>query len=573
MHSTDLTGDRLACRVGDHGQLIELRDLETGASLLGQPGPLCLFEGVDGAATATATHMGVRLNWTSLPGGATATLHLTTAGPTLRLRLEAVGQSGECRVRFPFVDALRLSHDPQAPDRVYGGADGFRDGQGRPIFRRSAWPLPTARVAPDGRSLTFLPAPGADVGLAEPYTLRLESDRPAVFEAELRLHGGGWPAAWALFRDRVRSLFDLSQYQRPEVAWYQDQFVQHFTFLYGREILNLETGRLELDRFLDEAERDFGGYDGMLLWGVYPRLGIDERTQWDFYDDLPGGREGLRDLSRRARERGVRVFVPYKPWDRSAELHGQPAPKDHEELARLVADAEADGIFLDTMSAISPEFRAALDRARPGVVFCSEGRAKGKAFEVITGSWDQTSLTGVKQSNWSAPAEVMPGVDMWRFVFPEHRLFVTSRHAMGNDRIRLIQRGFFSGMGWVVWQDIFGLALPFTPEEAALLKRCRTIFREHKAALWSTAPTPLMETLVAGVFANEFPATSRRLWTFYNETDRPVDGPVLKIEPRPHHRYVDLWANRELTPDEAGCLHLSLEPRSVGAVAELPEEA
>lgn len=229
--------------------------------------------------------------------------------------------------------------------------------------------------------------------------LALDATEYTEFAGELRLHTGGWPTAFARFRQRIRAEFDLAQYQRPDLAWYNEQLVQHFTFLYGREILNLAHGTFELERFLDEGERDFGGYDSMLIWVVYPRIGVDERTQWDFYDDVPGGRAALRAMARRARERGTRFFIPYKPWDHSAELHGHAQPTDHEEPARLAADTEADGIFLDTMSAIDDEFRAALDRARPGVVFCSEGRAFGSAFETITGSWDQSLYQNANQGN------------------------------------------------------------------------------------------------------------------------------------------------------------------------------
>src|SRR6478609_8663806 len=98
----------------------------------------------------------------------------------------------------------------------------------------------------------------------------------------------------------------------------------------------------------------------------------------------------------------------------------------------------------------------------------------------------------------------MPGADLWRFVLPEHRQFVISRHAQGEDRLRVIQRGFFNATGWVVWQDIFGLALPWTPDEAGLLKKCRILLREHRQAVWSAQPTPLIDTAIAGVYANEF---------------------------------------------------------------------
>ena len=494
------------------------------------------------------------------------------ASPGLRLSLEiqgaslawAVGnESGEpVRLTFPFLTVAFSA----TPDITVFGPQTFLDAYGRPIFRRADWPLPVARVAADGSTLTLLMDGFADVLSAGGLTL--EPD--ARVGGEIVAHDGGWPAAFDLLRRHVRSQFDLSEYRRPELAWYGDQLVQHFTFLYGREILNHETGEFDVDRFLDEAERDFGGYDGFLIWGVYPRIGVDERTQWDFYDDLPGGRDGLRAMARRARERGVRFFVPYKPWDRSAELHGRGGRPDHEELARLIADVEADGVFLDTMSAIDRDFRRRIDDARPGVVFCSEGRARGPAFETITGAWDQTPTVSFNEGNWGAKPETMPGVDLWRFIFPEHRLFVVNRTAVGDDRISVTQRGFFSGMGWVVWQDIFGLVLTYSPEDAALLRKCRVLFRQHRQALNSPTPTPLLPTLRAGVYCNAFPAESKRLWTFYNAADSTVEGPVLRIQPRARTHLVDIWNERALTPDSDGCVSLNLPPRTLGAVVEFP---
>lgn len=579
----ELFAGYLQCRFQVDSQLSiqALVERDTGASLLSAPSPLCVLS-VDGetgqAAMREASASEVCAAWTGLPGGSELALRIRAEGSSLRFQLEGAGQ-GRCRIAFPFLQALQLSRDPCRPDRVVEGAQTFRDAAGRPILTRVDFSLPLVRIAPDGRTLTFLPEPadwqpsfdGGALANPEGVVLQLEGGRRRLLQADLVLHDGGWPAAFQLLRERVRRLFDLSQYQRPDTAWYQDQFVQHFTFLYGREILNLETGQFELDRLLDEAERDFGGYDGLLLWGVYPRLGIDERSQWDFYDDFPGGREGLRQLARRARERGVRVFISYQPWDQSGPLHGNPKEPDEEALARLVRDVEADGVFLDTMSAVDPSFRAALDRARPGVVFCSEGKVQPAAFAMITGSWSETTMSGgVRKGNWSGAQEPMPQVDLWRFLFPEHRMFALNRHGMGAERVRMIQRGFFGGMGWVVWQDIFGLAHPYTPGEAALLKRCRTIFREHRLALRSSEPTPLVVTLHPHVLANLFPAEEKRLWTLYNDADQPADGALLQIEPREGVHWVDLWNNREVEVDEAGRLRLALGPRAVGAVAELP---
>ena len=35
------------------------------------------------------------------------------------------------------------------------------------------------------------------------------------------------------------------------------------------------------------------------------------------------------------------------------------------ELARLIVDVDADGVFLDTLGMITPEFRQAIDRHKP----------------------------------------------------------------------------------------------------------------------------------------------------------------------------------------------------------------
>jgi hypothetical protein len=559
-----LASDRCVAhlRIEPQGLLIALEDVPSGRILL----PPALFSqpqaddfpcriAFAAKAGGNANSLGIR--WTGAGGNSLAEADVVVEDQSLRWQLRPARDSQPIVESFPFLAPLFAGGEPKAPVGDPGDRR-FRDGWGRPIVRHADWPLPVVRTDPGGRTLTLLAGIGEDVPVD-------------AVGAELIVHDGGWPEAFDRFRQRIRARFDLELYDRPEEAWYQRQLVQHFTFLYGREILNMEEGAFDLDRFLDEAERDFGGYDGMLAWGVYPRIGIDERTQWDFFDDLPGGRAGLRDLARRARERGVRFFVPYKPWDIAAEARGEAIEPPHEGLATLVADVEADGVFLDTMSAIDRTFRDALDRVRPGVVLCSEGRVKGAAFETITGSWDQSRSPEQMQGNWSAPAEVMPGIDLWRFVFPEHPLFVVNRTAVGDDRMRIIQRGFFGGMGWVIWQDIFGLVLSYSPEEAALLKRCRTILREHLGALRGPRPTPLVDTLAPGVYANEFPGQAKRLWTLYNETPQPIAGPVLRVQPAPNAHYVDVWTNQEVSVDDEGRLCVALSPRAVGAVVEMPK--
>ena len=62
-----------------------------------------------------------------------------------------------------------------------------------------------------------------------------------------------------------------------------------------------------MDRFLDDLEARFGGADAVLLWATYPNMGVDERSQFDLMDDLPGGLPALKAAADRFHARGVRV--------------------------------------------------------------------------------------------------------------------------------------------------------------------------------------------------------------------------------------------------------------------------
>src|SRR5690606_6546923 len=145
------------------------------------------------------------------------------------------------------------------------------------VPRHAAQSLPAACVGADETALTLTIDPGAWFDeIVHGAALKTGKSIAGSFA----LHGGGWRESFARYRDRLRARVDLREYKRPDLACYQNQWVQHFTFLYGREILNLKTHQFEPERFFEAAERDFGGYDGILYWASYPRMGIDERNQW-----------------------------------------------------------------------------------------------------------------------------------------------------------------------------------------------------------------------------------------------------------------------------------------------------
>jgi iron(II)-dependent oxidoreductase len=64
-------------------------------------------------------------------------------------------------------------------------------------------------------------------------------------------------------------------------------------------------------RFLDDLAARFGGIDAVLLWGTYPNMGVDERSQFDLLEDFPGGLAALKAVVAQFNARGVQVGLPY----------------------------------------------------------------------------------------------------------------------------------------------------------------------------------------------------------------------------------------------------------------------
>ena len=147
--------------------------------------------------------------------------------------------------------------------------------------------------------------------------------------------------------------------------WCQKTYLHHFTFAYGKEIFDYERNAIDIDRLFSDGEQ-FGGYDAIIYWNQYPRLGLDERTQWELYDELPGGRKALKTMADACHSRGARFFLPFMPWDvRSFESLDDQA----KEIERLVEETGVDGFFLDTMDWIPESFTRLVRDRFPELVF------------------------------------------------------------------------------------------------------------------------------------------------------------------------------------------------------------
>lgn len=118
-----------------------------------------------------------------------------------------------------------------------------------------------------------------------------------------------------------------------------------FVFMWDQEFYNPITRRYTVEAYCDKMDSEFGGMQSVVLWHNYPNIGIDEKNQFDYYYQMPGGIDSLRKVVQIFHKRGVKVYLVYNPWDFDTR---RPGKSDAECLADLLYEMDADGYYLDT---------------------------------------------------------------------------------------------------------------------------------------------------------------------------------------------------------------------------------
>src|SRR5579863_5764616 len=113
----------------------------------------------------------------------------------------------------------------------------------------------------------------------------------------------------------IRIGYRGTEYERPEFAWAQRDFVQPQMMIEDRYFYDPVAGKYTVNRYLDDLEKRYGGIDAALIWHTYTNIGVDNRNQNDLLRDMPGGGAGVRQMIADFHRRGVRVLFPVMLWD------------------------------------------------------------------------------------------------------------------------------------------------------------------------------------------------------------------------------------------------------------------
>jgi hypothetical protein len=333
------------------------------------------------------------------------------------------------------------------------------------------------------------------------------------------------PALWPAWRERLAEWRADARHRLGYDGRHYDEVPGDclsvcLAWLWDETLYDHERGEFTVDAFLDAAERDFGGFDGVVLWHAYPVIGLDDRNQFDFYRDVPE----LPDVVRAFQGRGVRVFVDYNPWDTGTRRE---AVSDEEAVAAIVTWLGADGVFLDTLKEGAGKLRAALP---PHVALAGESRVPLARIEDHAMSWAQwfadSDVPGVLRAKWFERRHVLHHTRRW------HRSHLDELHS-----------AWLNGTGMLVWESVFGVWVGWSERDRALLRAMRRVHRSHADWLRSEDWTPLADYGGGRIYASRWVHRKEPLWTVVNRGE-DVDGPWLVTEPAPG--FVDLLTGESL---------------------------
>ena len=358
---------------------------------------------------------------------------------------------------------------------------------------------------------------------------------------------GDWKSA-LVQTFRKRWLYDLEEfdstlYNRSDLRWIREDYLAVLQFAWDADFFQPDQGRYAPFReFFHRYDDLHGGYDIYGVWQGWPRLGLDQRNQWELFRDLPGGIDSMRIISEYCKESGTAFFLSYNPWDEST------TPVDHHEaLTALIRETGADGVVLDTRGSSSAELRQAADQAREGVVMYSEGMAVPK------------DMPGILSGRVHNAIQLSPPLNLNRLIKPDFQIFRVLDLRDGRLH-REMAISLFNGYGAEL--NLFSPAHPWwVEEEYKFMGKCLMLLRQNSGAFHDPGWNPLVEA-PDSIWVNEWHKGGKVLYTVLSLKPEGYAGPLLQGPGEDLH-WVSLWDHEllELKNSTGDPAHAFLEAR------------
>ncbi len=336
-----------------------------------------------------------------------------------------------------------------------------------------------------------------------------------------------------MFRDRyLHDLkeFNNSLYERKDLDWIKHSYLIVLQMAWDREFYDRLSGKYNYSEVIKKGITQFGKIDIFCIWPTWPRLGLDQRNQWDLYRDLPGGTRQIRNFAIMSQQSGTRFFISYNPWDKSTR------EEDHfRGMARMIAETNADGVVLDTQGSSSSELQAAADSVRKGVIMYSEGMAITK------------DMPGIISGRVHNAIFFSPELNLNKLIKPDFSIFRVCD--VGEDLIhRELAIAFFNGYGSELNMYRPGGRDDFYREDMDYLARTTMVLRQNNDAFLDQDWTPFIDTKTDNVFVNKWSGGEKTVYTVLNMKPEGINGPLFVASQKSGKHWVSLWNHENLSP-------------------------
>ena len=410
-----------------------------------------------------------------------------------------------------------------------------------PVRKYTRGEIFTVAVGDDGHFSTVIQIPHFDptvYSVAPVIKIDALDDAPAKVLVRALNFSVPYTAERKATYEKLASMFrpasidiDRTLYDRAEIQWVKSCYLMGFAFIWDNDFWDDETGAYRIREYCKKMEREFGGFQSVMIWYNYPNLGIDDKNQFDMLNAMPGGLDGLKKAVDEFHRHGVRVVLTYNGWDIDTR---RPNEDDRVLFPKIVSQVGADGLFMD-VGTYSFGFQPELEKHNRGIMIgpeltpaiqCSQGP------QAVTSSWAQTTRPYDNQ-----------GVLMHKWIIPEHIQYRIDR--FNRDRQGQLAFSWINGQGLVVWENVFGTMIKWNAKDRQSLRKMNAIWRMFYPVYTSDSFKPYMRTSNPDVSVSSWENDNVRIWNVSaakNLGDAKVTFPVDSR----YTQYYDLWTGEKL---------------------------
>ena len=358
-------------------------------------------------------------------------------------------------------------------------------------------------------------------------------------------------------RKQQQLKYDGSSYRTEPFSWVTSNFACCFVMMCDTEFYDVEKDEYTVNKLIERGKIDFGGYESVVLWHAYPRIGLDERNQFDFYREMPQGLKGLKNVVSQFHNAGIKVFTNYNPWDTGTRREFK---ADVDLLVDTLRSIDADGIFLDTMKN-APDFREKLDNVKPGIVMEGEIALPLEHVQTHHMSWAQ----------WFKDSYV-PGIYRNKWFERRHMQHAIAR--LSPVKSEQLQTAWMNGSGMLIWENVFGLLLGWNENDKGTFRTMHSIQHYFADIFSGESWTPLsQESPLKGVFINLWEKDEIKLWTLINRNEAVAEGIMMKTDLIGGMYYYDLISGERIIPvkkEGSVTFRGKIDPRGIACFLAIP---